>query len=1033
MGRSFWSWLLCPILGFLFLEHNICSTLEAVRKYSDGLSTEDVEYSQSTEEIFKQEGASTSAPTWLKRPLAQVNVSEDNIAELHCNAQGEPPPLVQWSFNDIPLHDLSHNERRLLLDGGRVLRIQDLNHDIDSGLYQCNASNFLGHITAATYLNVQAFAPRFTMGSHRVWKVIRKSTVDLNCDVEAAPKALIRWVDANDSLISLVPGKVQLFETNYTLRIYDVNSADEGFYYCNVSNKYGINRALNKIEVYNPTYFIQIPSPRQIFLDAFDSFELKCEVRADTRLSINYDWLHNGRPANLSALKAEKLLDENGVSHLVFRKARGRASGTFECRATTDVDEKKSSVEVLVRDVPEQPKILKIDCSYFSHQQALISWRAAEGINPSAEAISHFSVEMATQHRRTDSVKVDTETIDWKVAYEERELKNRDTFKLLLPLSPWVNYTFRVVAHNFYGASKPVVSQPNICSTAPDVPHKSPENVQVFGTEPDNMVIRWKPMDKMEWNAPELRYLIRYRLTKADPKLDMLSSKMESGGKQDENSGKWHEFFVEDPLVNETIIRDQPTFQQYEVQVRAVNSMGYSAVSPKTAVGYSGEDFPRMAPKNLRVIGFHNHSSVILGWDAVPEDTVRGHFKGYKIVYWETKEPYFVNFVTVNNDTLRAQIDLLEAIRNYTVKIHVINGQYQSQSSNLVHFQTPEGAPSKVHNLRARAVGSKSIFVTWEPPLHTNGHIRGYFVTFENSTSGFIEETYVLHRQLYYLHEFLVPDSPYRVAVWAETNGGEGPKVIRAIRTWPVRDPDPPSFTIRSSSPTSLNVQWHPMANHTMRRMSGTTFQVKYRKRSSSRWQFTEPISLPHTELELVNMDENTEYVFAGIAQEGIHRKTESEPVNFKTDSHKKLSYIDPERLRNAAWFIAVLASLAIALLLIAGMCYIAHRRHRTGLYSLKSPMSSTHRYSSVRSGGSSTTDTTATSDFLDDRGEEHKRFIRRFQDKQKMFSAAGRRMISRNRAANKKAMANVITEDVREAEKWIQPPENVLLQLPKK
>lgn len=63
------------------------------------------------------------------------------------------------------------------------------------------------------------------------------------------------------------------------------------------------------------------------------------------------------------------------------------------------------------------------------------------------------------------------------------------------------------------------------------------------------MVIRWKPMDKMEWNAPELRYLIRYRLKKADPKLDMLSSKMELRGKQEENSGKWHEFFVEDPLV----------------------------------------------------------------------------------------------------------------------------------------------------------------------------------------------------------------------------------------------------------------------------------------------------------------------------------------------------------------------------------------------------------------------------------------------------------------------------------------------------
>lgn len=56
------------------------------------------------------------------------------------------------------------------------------------------------------------------------------------------------------------------------------------------------------------------------------------------------------RESNVATVKHYNQLHfRNGVSHLVFRKARGRASGTFECRAKTDVDEKKSSVEVLVR------------------------------------------------------------------------------------------------------------------------------------------------------------------------------------------------------------------------------------------------------------------------------------------------------------------------------------------------------------------------------------------------------------------------------------------------------------------------------------------------------------------------------------------------------------------------------------------------------------------------------------------------------------------------------------------------------------
>lgn len=45
----------------------------------------------------------------------------------------------------------------------------------------------------------------------------------------------------------------------------------------------------------------------------------------------------------------------------------------------------------------------------------------------------------------------------------------------------------------------------------------------------------------------------------------------------------------------------------------------------------------------------------------------------------------------------------------------------------------------------------------------------------------------MLNRQLYYLNEEGVPDTSYKVSVWAETKGGEGPKVVRPVRTWPLR------------------------------------------------------------------------------------------------------------------------------------------------------------------------------------------------------------------------------------------------------
>lgn len=195
----------------------------------------------------------TASPFWVFEPPKDIELPEEKTAELRCLASGSPVPLIKWYMNGKPLHELPENGRRILLDAGKILRIDNLDHDVDTGVYQCNASNPLGSIFANAFVNVKAHAPRFRMPDKRIWKVVRKSIVDLSCEVDAAPEPVVRWVDANDQLINVVPGKIHLF-SNHTLRIYDVNTADEGYYYCNVSNKYGINRAYNKLEVFSKCF-----------------------------------------------------------------------------------------------------------------------------------------------------------------------------------------------------------------------------------------------------------------------------------------------------------------------------------------------------------------------------------------------------------------------------------------------------------------------------------------------------------------------------------------------------------------------------------------------------------------------------------------------------------------------------------------------------------------------------------------------------------------------------------------------------------
>lgn len=57
-------------------------------------------------------------------------------------------------------------------------------------------------------------------------------------------------------------------------------------------------------------------------------------------------------------------------------------------------------------------------------------------------------------------------------------------------MSPWANYTFRVLAWNKIGQSLPS-EHSSICTTQPDVPKKNPKNVEGKGTEPNNLVITW--------------------------------------------------------------------------------------------------------------------------------------------------------------------------------------------------------------------------------------------------------------------------------------------------------------------------------------------------------------------------------------------------------------------------------------------------------------------------------------------------------------------------------------------------------------
>ena len=63
--------------------------------------------------------------------------------------------------------------------------------------------------------------------------------------------------------------------------------------------------------------------------------------------------------------------------------------------------------------------------------------------------------------------------------------------RIVVSLSPWSNFTFRVIARNKIGLSLPSMNSLNICTTDTGVPDKNPENVIGEGDQPGNLVIFW--------------------------------------------------------------------------------------------------------------------------------------------------------------------------------------------------------------------------------------------------------------------------------------------------------------------------------------------------------------------------------------------------------------------------------------------------------------------------------------------------------------------------------------------------------------
>ncbi|XP_022649065.1 neuroglian-like [Varroa jacobsoni] len=839
-----------------------------------------------------------AAPYWVKAPEKKDAAEEETIS-FECNATGVPEPKLQWFINGMPIEKAPPNPRMKLQ--GNFLTIEQLQKK-DTAVFQCNASNPLGYAFKDFYLNVLALPPNIIEAPEQVTQAVVSSTAILKCRVFGAPKPTVKWIKTNSNSPvggrELTGGRYKVLDSG-DLQITEVLVTDNGEYICKANNKFGETSASGTLDVKAKTIITQPPENYEVAADKSAVF--RCNAQADNTLDLKINWLFNDE---LIDFERDPRMIQASDNSLTITRTIELDSGVYTCVAKTELDKDTAAATLTVQDVPNSPSIVKVSCEQYT---ALVEWKP----NGDRRApILSYTIQYNT------SFSPDT----WEDAFAN--IPAPDT-RFKVSMSPWANYTFRVIARNKIGPSAPSETSMK-CTTSESIPHKNPDKVVGRGTQKDNLVISWTPMPRIEHNAPGFFYRVKYK------RKDIENTAEETS---------WITEDIHDWRQGNIVKYGMPVFKPYRIKVEAHNRKGAAHTHAVEVIGYSGEDKPSEVPQEFRLIRVEDAKSAEFRWRPVSPDSVNGHFKGYKIQTWTNEEgkDKMRELVVPSNQTYALARIFKPNTKNY-VQVRVFNEQHESDESETISFETPEGVPGPVASFDGFPMGSSGIYLMWRKPLEPNGRLTGYHISYEEvrgTTLGAAVERSPINDPLETRAKLanLRPNTKYRITIKAATQKGKGEPYFIEVSTADdnfAAKPDVPDF-IWSLQPekdglASVRVTWLPNTNR-----PGSAFQVHYRlKGSSDPWEQTQK-----------NFEDDTQIV------KGLHpgRYYEMRVVSLDGD-YKTYSKIEEvitsdvaihpgsqDDVANASWFIGMMCAIALLLLLLMIVCLV--KRNRGGKYSV--------------------------------------------------------------------------------------------------
>ncbi|XP_061490015.1 hemicentin-1 isoform X5 [Rhineura floridana] len=259
---------------------------------------------------------------------------------LECNAAGNPPPLLTWLKDGVPVK-VSDNLH--IVSGGRKLEIMNAG-EADDGQYVCVATSIAGE--KEIKYDVEILVPPSMEGGNEStdYIAILHSPLELDCPATGMPVPTITWLKNGQPVEGGVGYKILL--NGRKLLISRAEVSDTGHYQCIAANKAGENKKEFDVTVHvPPTIKSTGPSERSVVIHK--PVTLQCIANGIPIPSIT--WLKDGRPVNTAR---ENIRLESSGRILQIAKALMEDAGRYTCVATNAAGEAQQHVRLHVYEPP---------------------------------------------------------------------------------------------------------------------------------------------------------------------------------------------------------------------------------------------------------------------------------------------------------------------------------------------------------------------------------------------------------------------------------------------------------------------------------------------------------------------------------------------------------------------------------------------------------------------------------------------------------------------------------------------------------